>query len=81
VTLHAIAESIGEGLGIPVRSLAEDEAQAHFEWMARFIPIDNPTSSALTRNSLGWRPQGPELLADMRDSGYFSDVNRLAAHG
>jgi hypothetical protein len=39
--------------------------------MARFVGIDNPSSSALTRSLLGWRPQGPELLTDVRDSGYF----------
>jgi hypothetical protein len=38
-------------------------------------------TSALTRKSLGWRPQEPELLTDMRDSGYFADMNRLAARG
>jgi nucleoside-diphosphate-sugar epimerase len=72
IAMRAIAEVIGEGLGIPVRSLTEDKAQAHFEWLAGLVAIDNPTSSALTRNSLGWRPKEPELLTDMRDSGYFS---------
>jgi len=72
VTLCAIAGVIGEGLGIPVRSLAEDEARTHFDWLAGFVAVDNPTSSALTRNSLGWCPREPELLTDMRDSGYFS---------
>jgi hypothetical protein len=71
----------GEGLGVPVRSLTADEAQAHFDWLAPFVVLDNPTSSALTRKSLGWRPREPELLTDMRDGGYFSDVNRLAARG
>lgn len=72
ITLRAIAEVIGEGLGVPVRSLTEDQAHAHFDWLARFVAIDNPTSSALTRNSLGWRPREPALLTDMRDSGYFA---------
>jgi nucleoside-diphosphate-sugar epimerase len=72
IPMRAIAETIGAGLGVPVRGLTKDEAQAHFEWFARFVAIDNPTSSALTRNSLGWRPEGPELLTDMRDSGYFA---------
>jgi len=72
VTLCAIAQAIGAGLGVPVRSLAKDEARTHFDWLADFVAIDNPTSSALTRNSLGWRPEEPELLTDMRDSGYFS---------
>jgi nucleoside-diphosphate-sugar epimerase len=72
VTLRAIAEVIGDGLGVPVRSLTTDEAATHFEWLARFVAIDNPTSSTLTRDTLGWRPQGPELLTDMRESGYFA---------
>jgi nucleoside-diphosphate-sugar epimerase len=74
VPMRAIAQTIGEGLGVPVRSLTEDEARAHFDWFARFVAIDNPTSSAITRESLGWRPREPELLADMRDSGYFAPV-------
>jgi nucleoside-diphosphate-sugar epimerase len=72
ITMRAIAEIISEGLGVPVQSVAEDKAHAHFDWMASFVAIDNPTSSALTRTSLGWCPQEAELLTDMRDSGYFS---------
>jgi nucleoside-diphosphate-sugar epimerase len=72
VTLGAIAQAICAGLGIPVRSLRKDEAGAHFDWMAAFVAIDNPTSSEITRKSLGWRPQEADLLSDMRDSGYFS---------
>jgi nucleoside-diphosphate-sugar epimerase len=78
VPMRSIAETIGTGLGVPVRSLTEDEARAHFDWFAHFVAIDNPTSSAITRRSLGWRPQEPELLADVRDSGYFNEVNELA---
>ena len=74
VPVRAIAQTIGTGLGVPVRGLAEDEARAHFDWFAHFVAIDNPTSSALTSDSLGWRPEGPELLADMRDGGYFPRV-------
>ena len=71
VPFRAIAQAIGEGLGVPVRSLTEDEASAHFDFLARFVATDNPTSSAITRSSLGWRPEGPDLLTDMRDNGYF----------
>jgi nucleoside-diphosphate-sugar epimerase len=79
VPMRAIAETIGAGLGVPVRSLNEQEAQAHFGWFTRFVALDNPTSSAITRKSLGWNPQEPELLIDMRESGYFSqDENRRA---
>lgn len=54
VPMRAIAEAIGRGLGIPVRSLGAEEAATHFGWMALFVAIDNTTSSALTRESLGW---------------------------
>jgi len=74
VPMRAIARTIGTALGLPVQSLTADEARAHFEWLAPFVAMDNPTSSALTRSSLGWRPREPELLTDMRDGGYFSDV-------
>ena len=79
VPMRAIAQTIGTALGLPVQSLTEDEALAHFAWLAPFVAMDNPSSSALTRSSLGWRPQGPELLTDMRDSGYFSDVMNSAS--
>jgi nucleoside-diphosphate-sugar epimerase len=78
VSMREIAQTIGAGLGVPVRSLTIEEAQAHFDWFARFVAIDNPTSSAITRSSLGWRPREPELLTDMRDSGYFNEVSELA---
>jgi nucleoside-diphosphate-sugar epimerase len=71
VPMRAIAQTIGTVLGVPVRGLAEDEARTHFDWFAHFVAIDNPVSSAITRNTLGWRPQEPELLADMMESGYF----------
>jgi hypothetical protein len=78
--MRAIAQTIGTGLGVPVRGLAEGEARTHFEWFARWVAIDNPASSALTRNAFGWRPQELELLTDMRDSGYFSDMTTEDRH-
>lgn len=71
LALRDIAGAIGAGLGVPVRGISTDEAPAHFNWLARFVAIDNPTSSALTRAALGWQPREADLLADMRDSGYF----------
>ena len=71
IPMRAIAETIGQGIGVPARGLAEAEAATHFDWMTRFVGIDNPSSNALTRAWLGWDPQGPELLRDMRENGYF----------
>ena len=72
IAMRAIAETIGAGLDLPVRSIPADEAPAHFDWMARFVAIDNPTSSARTRETFGWVPREKDLLTDMRESGYFS---------
>lgn len=72
VPFHDIAGMIGEELGIPVRSLAPEEAEAHFDWLSLFVGVDNPTSGALSRERLGWKPQEPELLTDMQNNSYFS---------
>jgi nucleoside-diphosphate-sugar epimerase len=72
VPFREIAGVIGRGLELPLVSKTPEEATAHFGWFAHFAAIDSPASSALTRDSLGWRPEGPGLLADIQESGYFS---------
>jgi nucleoside-diphosphate-sugar epimerase len=71
LSLRKIAEAIGAALGVPVRSIAAEEAPAHFEAFAFAVALDNPTSSALTRETFGWRPKGTGLLADIRESRGF----------
>jgi nucleoside-diphosphate-sugar epimerase len=71
VLFKDIAAEIGRGLNVPAASMTPEEAAAHFTWFAYFASIDNPTSSAVTRESLGWNPEGPDLLTDIRDNGYF----------
>jgi len=71
IPMREIAAAIGEGVGVPVRGLGAEEAALHFGWMAMFAGVDNPASSAVTRETMGWRPKGPGLLADMRENGYF----------
>lgn len=66
VTARDMAEVIGEGLKIPAVSLSAEEAGAHFGWMAAFVGLDMPASSARTRAQLGWRPDGPGLIADLK---------------
>lgn len=72
VPMRSIAETIAEGLGLPIRSLTADEAPAHFGWMAAFVGLDAPASNALTRERTGWTPQQPDLLVDIRASSYFA---------
>lgn len=67
---HQIAMAIGAGLGLPVRSLTADEAEAHFGWFARFSQMDAKASNDWTRATLGYQPQEAGLLADM-EAHYF----------
>lgn len=71
VPFREIAQAIAEGLSLPCVSLSPVDAQRHFGWFAGFASMDQPTSSAATRARLGWQPDGPGLLEDMRHAGYF----------
>lgn len=65
VPARDIAQAIGRRLQLPVKSIAADEAQAYFGWLALFAGHDMPASSAQTRQKLGWQPTGPGLIADL----------------
>ncbi|HEY3470820.1 MAG TPA: SDR family oxidoreductase, partial [Amycolatopsis sp.] len=58
VTTRAIAEAVGRVLGLPVVSLAPEEAAGHFGFVGRFFGLDMAASSAITRELLGWTPTG-----------------------
>lgn len=73
IPLVEIAEAIGRGLGVPVKSISREEAEAHFGWFAASAAFDNPTSSEGTRKLLGWTPTHPTLLQDI-DTLYKSRV-------
>ena len=70
VTARAIAEVVGAGLGVPDVSLPSEEAAEHFGWLAMFVGLDMPASSAWTRQRLGWEPTGPDLLTDLKAMDY-----------
>jgi nucleoside-diphosphate-sugar epimerase len=72
VRLRDIAETIGKGLKVPIVSMSQEEAPAHFGWLAMFIGRDSPASSALTQKRLGWHPTGPGLIADLEQMNYFT---------
>ncbi|MCT8180535.1 SDR family oxidoreductase [Variovorax sp. CY25R-8] len=65
VAMREIAEALGRRLQLPVRSLAPDEAAGFFGWLSMFAGMDLPASSAWTRETLGWQPTGPALIADL----------------
>jgi nucleoside-diphosphate-sugar epimerase len=66
VPLRDIAAAIGRGLKVPVRSIAPQEAAAHFgPFFGFFAGLDVPTSSAWTQQRLGWRPTGVGMISDL----------------
>ena len=72
IPFRSIAEAIGRGLSIPVGSISAKEAGKSFSWFGDFAATDNPSSSKLTREQLGWEPTEPGLLADLNGPGYFA---------
>jgi nucleoside-diphosphate-sugar epimerase len=72
VATRQIAEVIGRKLGLPVSSIAPDAAGAHFGWLGRFFAIDQPASSALTQQRMGWKPTHQGLIEDLEEGHYFA---------
>ena len=70
VPARDIADAVGRGLKVPVKSISPEEAESHFGWLAMFAGLDLPTSSAKTRERLGWNPTGPGLIADLENMRY-----------
>ncbi|HEY0261183.1 MAG TPA: SDR family oxidoreductase [Lacisediminihabitans sp.] len=71
VLFKGIAEVIGRRLGVPSVSLSPRAARKHFGLYAAYAEGDRPASSAITREQLDWRPDGPMLLTDLDRSEYF----------
>ena len=72
VPVRDIADVIGRRLNVPVVAKSREEAVCHFGWLAHFLSIDNPTSSAQTQERLGWRPSQPALIPDLDRARYFA---------
>jgi nucleoside-diphosphate-sugar epimerase len=72
VAVREMAEVIGQRLQVPVVAKSPEEAAGHFGWLARFLALDNPASSALTQERLRWRPSQPGLIADLGQASYFA---------
>lgn len=71
VPFREIAGVFGRRLNVPVVSKPAAESAAHFSFLAPFVAMDNPTSSARTQQTLGWEPKEAGLIADIDRPGYF----------
>ncbi len=71
ITIREIAEVIGRQLNLPIASKTSEEAAAHFGFLAMFLGLDAPASSAITRERLNWAPTHRGLIADLEQGSYF----------
>jgi nucleoside-diphosphate-sugar epimerase len=73
IPVRDIAEVIGRHLNLPAKGIDPQDAAAHFGPIGGFAGLDNPTSSAFTRQLLGWEPAHAGLIADL-DHGHYFDT-------
>ena len=77
VPFRSIAEAIGRGLGVPAKSVpAEKVGDLLGGFLGMITQLDNLTSSARTRELLGWKPTHANLLADIAEGHYFVSTGR-----
>ncbi|MHA6646113.1 Rossmann-fold NAD(P)-binding domain-containing protein [Mesorhizobium sp. A623] len=76
VLARDVAEAVGLGLDIRMRSLSPEQASEYYGPFAHFATLDLPASSEWTRKKLGWKPTGPSLLSDLQ----HMDYHMAAAH-
>ena len=70
VAMRDVAEAISRRFELPASAISADEADARFGFLAQFVGLDMPASSALTRDLLGWEPTGPTLVEDIESGAY-----------
>lgn len=70
-SMLSIATVIGEQLGVPVQQVPAET----FGPLGEIFGVDQPASSAWTRDTFNWQPTHPSLLADLA-AGDYPDVER-----
>jgi hypothetical protein len=65
-TMRSIAEIIGRQLDLP----AEAAPAENFGCLGNIFGVDQPASSAVTRERFDWQPTHPSLLEDLEAGNY-----------
>ncbi len=73
IPLRVVAEAIGGRLGVPTVSVPEDVLMlpGYFGPLTNLVTLSLPASNRITRQTLGWEPTQPNLLADLDNGHYF----------
>lgn len=64
--MRTIAQTIGQELSLPTEKIPAED----FGVLGMIFAIDQPASSALTRERFGWEPTHPSLLEDLQAGNY-----------
>jgi hypothetical protein len=73
--MRSLAEAIASVLAVPVESVPADR----FGVLGGIFSLDQRSSSALTRERLGWEPTNPSLLEDLAAGGFGQKANGQCA--
>lgn len=73
ISFREIAEAIGSRLDLPVVSVPVDELMVpgYFGALASLVTKNYPAANLITRQTLGWEPTQPALMADLDNGNYF----------
>jgi nucleoside-diphosphate-sugar epimerase len=73
IPFREISEAIAGRLGLPAVSIPMDELMipGYFGFLANIVTQSYPASNLITRQTLGWEPAQPGLLADLDNGHYF----------
>jgi nucleoside-diphosphate-sugar epimerase len=75
VPFRSIAVAIARGLDVPAKSItAEQAAEIFGGFLGMITQLDNPTSSARTRELLKWKPTHADLISDIAEGHYFAST-------
>jgi nucleoside-diphosphate-sugar epimerase len=77
IPFREIAETVGSRLDLPTVSVPVDVLMlpGYFGMFTNLVTMDLPASNLITRQTLGWEPVQPKLLADLDNGHYFSGVS------
>lgn len=70
VPYRDIAEAIGRQLGVPAKSLTQEETEAHFGPLATWVGNNGPASNKWTMKILGWESTQVGIVADIGQPAY-----------
>jgi nucleoside-diphosphate-sugar epimerase len=76
VAMRDIAEAISRRFDLPATAISSAQAGDRFGFLGRFVGLDMPASSAITRELLDWDPTGPTLIEDIANGAYATNGQR-----